>query len=272
MNKRNHNEFCAEVTRRKKLLIEKKKRRQRVLLTCIPCLLCVGILAFAGLRGFFPAVEDEPSQNTGITEHEKSFIQSMQEAPEGRITVSLLGSGGNETMQFTSPEEVSLLLDFISSNSNAFSSLAEDFDGPLIGMSPSDGTAETESFHESKETSTDGVSEETPPPENDDQTAAESNLSGGWEDNIESETLADSQTDIYETEEAETKDLLNGSAPTYQNADTQENNSPGENNRLYVFYLQAKDGRTLVIILNADQYAKQSESLVQLLKQLKGER
>ena len=73
---RTHEEFCAEIDRRKQGFIKKKKNRQRIALACIPFVLCLGIFAATGIRGEDPHAAESGALSS-ISELAK-HVQTLQ--------------------------------------------------------------------------------------------------------------------------------------------------------------------------------------------------
>lgn len=113
---RSHEEFCAELERRKEKLINAKKTRQRILLSCIPFVICFGLIAAAGMQGrLHPEIN---SNETTVTEmqNQTSFL---------KITLPTAQSGGNASfseaeLDIKNEEAAAILMSFLETNEEAF--------------------------------------------------------------------------------------------------------------------------------------------------------
>ena len=76
---RTHENFCAEITRRKSELIKKRKERKRIALACVPFVIVLTI--FAGTNTYrllFPPTISTPSVNDG-SQNEENDSQNNNE-------------------------------------------------------------------------------------------------------------------------------------------------------------------------------------------------
>lgn len=80
---RTHEEFCAEILLRKNNIIRKRKERRRVVLACVPFVLCATIFAGVGMSGniVFPQTPDV-NETGGVGSHLTGQIEETYEREE----------------------------------------------------------------------------------------------------------------------------------------------------------------------------------------------
>ena len=118
--RREHNDFCAEISRRKDHIVNKRRQRRRMLLCCIPFVVCVFVFAAVGSSGLLKRAETAEWETGAVATY----------APEGvsgpYITVSIPGKTDDEIV-IDDESDVFALLEFIESNSDMF--MRSDGDG-----------------------------------------------------------------------------------------------------------------------------------------------
>lgn len=120
--RREHNDFCAEISRRKDHIVKKRKQRRRMLLCCIPFVVCVFVFAAVGTTNLFSRGDIiAPEGETGaVSTHAPESVKGPY------ITVSIPGKTDDDIV-IDDESDVFAFLSFIESNSNMF--MRSDGDG-----------------------------------------------------------------------------------------------------------------------------------------------
>ena len=120
--RREHNDFCAEISRRKDHIVKKRNQRRRMLLCCIPFVVCVFVFAAVGTTNLFSRGDIiTPEGETGaVSTHAPESVKGPY------ITVSIPGKTEDDIV-IDDESDVFAVLSFIESNSNMF--MRSDGDG-----------------------------------------------------------------------------------------------------------------------------------------------
>ncbi len=302
MNIRSHEDFCAEITRRKTELIKRKKMRQRILLSCIPFVICLGLIAAVGMQGIIlqPEAESEEDRTNPFQSTALMMI---------KLPLADNSSPYESELEINSTEDAERLLAFIQTNAEAFlySSGSDGWyiftqspdpitsNAPEASYTPSavQTTPEAESACETEPT-LDWCEEETEmaveectqePGEStaiDPEGLGTADASTGSLADSESHFVSESLGDECETEDVG-QSVMDGEETTnnvtveyldpkpiisYQFSSAELNQSVENIDLVYVISVKTEEGKTILYALDAVKYAELAEQLGELLKDL----